>query len=233
MNELRIGEDRSAGPVSAIWQRPAEAEAVYVFAHGAGADMRHHFMQRMADALASQNIATLRFNFPYMEHGKRAPNPQPMLEAYIRSACGAARELAPELSLFAGGKSMGGRMTSNAAAKAPIEGLQGIVFVGFPLHAPKRPGRDRAAHLAQVNLPMLFLQGTRDDLADIALIRDVTGELRAATLHVVEGANHSFDVPKRIGRSGDQIIQELAQVTANWMRRHGRAAQQTLPQPVR
>jgi len=224
MTELKIGENRSAGSVSALWQRPENAMAAFVFAHGAGANMRHQFMQQLAVALADEKVATLRFNFPYMEQGRRAPSPQPVLEAYVREACEAARALAPELPLFAGGKSMGGRMTSNAAARTPIEGLRGIVFVGFPLHAPKRPGRDRAKHLAEVPLPMLFLQGTRDDLADLAPIREVTGELNQATLHVIEGANHSFEVPKRTGRTHEEVIRELAETAASWMQHHAASA---------
>lgn len=220
MEELKIAGDRSSGAVSALWQRPEDAIATFVLAHGAGADMRHHFMQDIADALAAEHVATLRFNFPYMEQARRAPNPQPILEAYVRSACDGAREFAPDLPLFAGGKSMGGRMTSNAEAKTPIDALRGIVFLGFPLHAPKRPGRDRAAHLAQVAVPMLFLQGTRDDLADLTLIREVTSELPNATLHIIEGGNHSFEVPKRTGKTSAQVIEELARTAADWMRAH-------------
>src|SRR5262245_48959407 len=147
---MQIGSDRAKGPVSALLQRPSDARYMYVLAHGAGADMRHHFMQSMADELERVGVATLRFNFPYTEQGRSGPDPQPVLEAYVRSACAEAHALAPDLPLFAGGKSMGGRMTSNAAAHEAIEHLQGIVFLGFPLHAPKRPGRERAAHLNDV-----------------------------------------------------------------------------------
>lgn len=216
---LTIGEDRSKGALSAIWVKPDRAFATCVMAHGAGADMRHHFMQSMAELLGDAGIATLRFNFPYFEQGRKAPDPQAVLEAYVRSACAKARELAPELPLFAGGKSMGGRMTSNAAAHEAIDGLRGIVFLGFPLHAPKKPGRERASHLQQVTVPMLFLQGTRDDLADIELIRQVTAELRErATLHVTLGADHSFEVRKSSGRSSGEVRQELAATIAQWMR---------------
>ena len=214
---LQIGADRSKGPVSAILQRPENSKALYVMAHGAGADMRHRFLQSMADELGSTGIATLRFNFPYTEQGRKAPDPQPVLEAYVRSACTAAQEIAPSLAVFAGGKSMGGRMTSNAIAREIIPGVRGLVFLGFPLHAPNRPSRDRAAHLEQVPVPMLFLQGTRDDLAEIGLIREVTGELKnRATLHEIEGADHSFEVRKSSGRTSAEVREELAATIAQW-----------------
>lgn len=217
--ELQIAIDRSKGPVSAILRKPEHAAAMYVFAHGAGANMRHPFMQSVADALGERGIATLRFNFPYMESARKGIDPQPVLEAYVRSACASARELAPDLPLFAGGKSMGGRMTSNAAAREPIDGLRGIVFFGFPLHAPKRPGLGREVHLAQVRVPMLFLQGTRDDLADLTLIRKVCAELPAtARLHVVEGADHSFEVLKRSGRNAAEVRTEIADAAAAFLR---------------
>ena len=214
---LQIGADRSKGPVSAILQRPENSKALYVMAHGAGADMRHRFLQSMADELGSTGIATLRFNFPYTEQGRKAPDPQPVLEAYVRSACAVAQEIAPSLAVFAGGKSMGGRMTSNAIAREIIPGVRGLVFLGFPLHAPNRPSRDRAAHLEQVPVPMLFLQGTRDDLAEIGLIREVTGELKnRATLHEIEGADHSFEVRKSSGRTSAEVREELAATIAHW-----------------
>ena len=216
--ELKLGGERSKGEVSALFDRPDNANAIYVFAHGAGANMRHHFMQEMVDALAKEGIATLRFNFPYMEEGRSSPNPQAVLEAYVRSACAKARELAADLPLFAGGKSMGGRMTSNAAANEAIPGLRGIIFFGFPLHAPKKPSRDRAAHLAKVTVPMLFLQGTRDDLADLSMITEVTAELPLATLHVVDTANHSFDVLKRSGLDASAVRNSLASEVVGWIR---------------
>jgi predicted alpha/beta-hydrolase family hydrolase len=174
----------------------------------------------MADELAAVDIATLRFNFPYTEQGRKAPDTQPVLEAYVRSVCGEAQTLVPGLPLFAGGKSMGGRMTSNAAAREEIAGLRGIIFLGFPLHAPNKPSRDRAAHLQQVGVPMLFLQGTRDDLAYIDLIREVTGELGGrSTLHEIEGADHSFEVRKSAGRTSAEVRTALAQVIAQWIER--------------
>ena len=217
-SELKLGEARTKGPVSAILQMPEKPEAMYVFAHGAGANMRHHFMQDVADAFEARNIATLRFNFPYMEEGRSSPNPQAVLEAYVRSACEKARELAPKLPLFAGGKSMGGRMTSNAASTEPIAELRGIIFFGFPLHQPKKPGRERAAHLQRVTVPMLFLQGTRDDLADLSMIKEVCAELPTATLHIVEGGNHSFDVPKKTGRTATEVQADLVDTAVAWMR---------------
>ena len=216
--DLQLAHDRSKGPVAAILQKPEKASALYVMAHGAGADMRHRFLQSMADELENTGIATLRFNFPYTEQGRKAPDPQPVLEAYVRSACATAAELEPELPVFAGGKSMGGRMTSNAIARETIPGVRGLIFLGFPLHAPHRPSRDRAAHLQQVSVPMLFLQGTRDDLAEIGLIREITGELNSrATLHEIEGADHSFEVRKSSGRTSAEVRQSLAQVMVGWI----------------
>jgi predicted alpha/beta-hydrolase family hydrolase len=182
--------------------------------------MRHRFLQSMADQLEQQRVATLRFNFPYKEQGRSGPDQQPVLEAYVRSACAEARNLAPGLPLFAGGKSMGGRMTSNAAAHDFLPDVRGLIFLGFPLHAPKKPARTRAEHLAQVTVPMLFLQGTRDDLADIALIREVCGELgERVTLHEIEGGDHSFEVRKSSGRTSAEVRTELAEVMSEWMRK--------------
>src|SRR5918992_4308124 len=157
--QLQVGE--SVGSVPAILLRPDDAWALYVLAHGAGAGMRHRFMERIAEALASRGMATLRYQFPYVEAGARRPDPPGVLEATVRAAVAKARELAPELLLVAGGKSMGGRMTSNAMARGPLEGVRGLVFLGFPLHPPKQPGTTRAEHLDAVECPMLFLQGTR------------------------------------------------------------------------
>jgi uncharacterized protein len=216
---LKLAEDRSKGPVSGLLQLPANAFALYVMAHGAGADMRHRFLQSMADELAQLGVATLRFNFPYTEQGRSSPDQQPVLEAYVRSVCSDARRRAPALPLFAGGKSMGGRMTSNAAADERLEDVRGIIFLGFPLHAPNKPARTRAEHLQRVTVPMLFLQGRRDDLADIALMREVCAELGAvATLYEVEGANHSFEVRKSAGQTLGEVRSALAGTSAEWMR---------------
>jgi predicted alpha/beta-hydrolase family hydrolase len=208
------------GSVSAILLRPPDAWATYVLAHGAGAGMRHRFMESIAGGLSGRGIATLRYQFPYVEAGSRRPDPPWVLEATVRAAVAVAREVAPELPLIAGGKSMGGRMTSNAAARRPLEGVRGLVFLGFPLHPPKRPAITRAEHLARVEAPMLFLQGTRDHLADLGLITSVCADLGArATLHVVEGADHSFAVLKRSGRSNAEVLAELALTVTEWLRR--------------
>jgi predicted alpha/beta-hydrolase family hydrolase len=220
MADLSLASDRSKGPVSGILRRPDDASALLVLAHGAGADMRHRFLAAVADDLAAVGIATLRFNFPYTEMGRRAPDPQPVLEAYVRSVCADARRLAPDLPLFAGGKSLGGRMTSNAAAVAPLDGVRGLVFLGFPLHPPKQPATARGAHLAAVTVPLLFLQGTRDDLAEIGLVRGLCAELGPrVTLREFAGANHSFEVTRASGTTAEAVRESLASAIAEWCRR--------------
>jgi hypothetical protein len=190
-----------------------------VLGHGAGAGMRHPFMDRAADALAARGLATLRYQFPYMEAGRRRPDPHPILVATVRAAV--ARAAGEGLPLLAGGKSMGGRMTSRAAAEEALPGVRGLVFLGFPLHPAGRPGTERAEHLSGVDVPMLFLQGTRDRLADLDLLQPVCRELGSrATLHVVEGADHSFGVLVRSGRSADEVMAELADAVAAWAREH-------------
>ncbi len=206
------------GKVSAILVRPADAWAAYVLAHGAGAGMRHPFLETIAQLLAERGIATLRYQFPYMEAGRGRPDSPAVAEAAVQAAVAKARELVPELPLVAGGKSFGGRMTSNAAAHLVLPGVLGIVFLGFPLHAPNQPGESRAEHLASIRLPMLFLQGTRDSFADLRLITSVSERLPNATLHIVEGADHSFVVPKASGRTGAEVKDELADVIAEWCR---------------
>jgi uncharacterized protein len=205
------------GRVSALLERPPAARLLYVLAHGAGAGMRHPFLTFVVRALADRGIATFRYQFPYMEARARRPDPPGVLEAAVRAAVAAAATAAPGLPLVAGGKSFGGRMTSNAQAKQPLAGVRGLVFLGFPLHPPKRPGDARAEHLSAVTVPMLFLQGTRDDLADLRLLEPVCRRLgERATLHVVEGADHSFKVLKRSGRSDPLVLQELADTLAAW-----------------
>ena len=205
-----------------ILQRPEGAWALYVFAHGAGAGMKHSFMQAMADALAAEGIATLRYDFPYLAQGKRRIDPPAVLHAAVREAVNAAS--AQKLPLFAGGKSMGGRMTSQAQALEALPGVRGLAFVGFPLHPAQRasgksaPSTKRADHLREVRVPMLFLQGTRDDLADLSLLRPIVQRLPNARLHVVEGADHSFHVLKRSGRTDREVLVELAQTFAEWAR---------------
>ena len=220
MIELRIHVGDAVGSVSGLLLRPADAWALYVLAHGAGAGMRHRFMDDIATALAKRGIATLRYQFPYFEAGSRRPDPPGVLEATVRAAVSAARERAPEMPVVAGGKSLGGRMTSNAMARRSLEGVRGLVFLGFPLHPARQPGVTRAEHLGRVEAPMLFLQGTRDDLADLGLITSVCAALGpTATLHVVEGADHSFGVLKRSGRTEAEVTDELALAIADWVRR--------------
>ena len=215
--EIVVGE--RIGRVAGLLLRPPEPWAGYVLAHGAGAGMEHPFLESVARLLAARGIATLRYQFPYTEAGGRRPDPPGVLLATVRAAVARARELMPGIRLCAGGKSMGGRMTSSAAADRPLEGVAGLVFLGFPLHRPGHPGVDRAEHLARVGLPMLFLQGTRDQLADLALIREVCDGLGPrGTLHVVEGADHSFAVLKRSGRTGAEVLDELADAIAAWAR---------------
>jgi predicted alpha/beta-hydrolase family hydrolase len=203
--------------VSALLLEPPRPRALVVLAHGAGAGMRHPFMESIAQRLAARGIGTLRYQFPYMEHGSRRPDPEPVVLGTIRAAVEAGREAAGGLPLLAGGKSFGGRMTSRAAAAAPLAGVVGLVFLGFPLHPAGRPGIARAAHLAQVDLPMLFLQGTRDTLADLALLEPAIEHLgKRVTLRVIEHADHSFQVLKRSGRTDEQVVDELAAAVDEW-----------------
>ncbi len=182
--------------------------------------MRHSFMQAMAERLAERDVATFRYQFPYMETGRRRPDYPPILLKTVGSAVSAASEAAGDLPIFGGGKSMGGRMTSLAAAREPTQRLFGIVFFGFPLHPPGEPGTDRADHLADVGLPMLFLQGTRDRLAPLSLLAPVCEGLgERATLHVVAGADHGFSVLRRSGRGDEEVLDELAGATQHWIDR--------------
>lgn len=215
--DIHVGD--SVGSVSGLLLRPADAWVTYVLAHGAGAGMRHRFMESIAQALAERGIATLRYQFPYFESGSRRPDPPGVLEATVRAAVARAGELAPDLPIVAGGKSLGGRMTSNAMARRPLEGVLGLVFLGFPLHPPRQPGVTRAEHLDRVESPMLFLQGTRDDLADLGLMKSMCAGLGPrATLHVVEGADHSFGVLKRSGRTVAEVMEELVLTMVAWLR---------------
>jgi hypothetical protein len=216
---IRFLATNGTGDVSALLIRPADAHTLLVFGHGAGAGMRHAFLQSMSERLARRGVATFRYQFPYIEHRRRTPDTRPVLLATVRSAVAAAALAAPDLPLFAGGKSMGGRMTSLAAADAPLEGVRGIIFFGFPLHAVGDRTIERAAHLARVTVPMLFLQGTRDELAHIELLRPVVESLGAlATVHVIDGADHGFHVLRSSGRRDDDVLDELADVVVRWVR---------------
>lgn len=215
--ELTIEVSEEIGRVSGLLLLPPGARLLYVMAHGAGAGMRHPFLEVLAERLAERAIATLRYQFPYMERRAKRPDTPAVAAATVRAVVEEAARVAPGLPLVAGGKSFGGRMTSTAQANAPLPGVTGLVFLGFPLHLPGRPGITRAEHLDQVDLPMLFLQGTRDDFADLELLRQVLARLgRRATLHLIEGGNHSFKVLKKSGKSEADVMEELAQALDEW-----------------
>ena len=220
---LTVRVSDSAGDVEALLLRPDDANWLLVFAHGAGAGMHHPFMEHLAGQLAGCSVATLRYHFPYMQHRRKRPDPPAVLTATVRAVVAAALETAPGLPLLAGGKSLGGRMTSLTVAderSAPgpgIASVRGLVFFGFPLHPAGRPGTQRAEHLARVRIPMLFLQGTRDALADLALLRPLCDTLvPLSTLHVVEGGDHSFHMLKRFGKTDADVLAELACTAASW-----------------
>lgn len=206
-----------SGVVSGLLLRPAKARCMLVLAHGAGAGMQHSFLESLSAELAEAGVATLRYQFPYMEEHRKAPDRPEKLMTTVQSAVDAAAQAAPDLPLFTGGKSMGGRMTSQAAALEVLPRIKGIVFFGFPLHPPKQASTKRADHLAKVEVPMLFLQGTRDALADLKLLRRVCSKLGPrAGLHVIESADHSFRVLKSSGKDDSAVMRELAQTTASW-----------------
>jgi predicted alpha/beta-hydrolase family hydrolase len=207
--------------VTALLMLPERATCLLVMGHGAGAGMNHSFMTAMANELAAVGVGTFRYQFPYLEQHRGVPDPQPVLTATVRAAVKTAAKCAPKLPLFAGGKSMGGRMTSLAAAEESLQSVRGLVFFGFPLHPPKRPSTKRGDHLKLVRLPMLFLQGTRDDLADLTALRPICDTLRSqATLHVIEGADHSFHVLKRSGKTEAQVLAELSRTVESWTSVH-------------
>lgn len=203
--------------VSALMQRPAHAKWCFVLAHGAGAGMNHPFMAAVADELAALDIATLRYQFPFAEKKSRRPDPPKLAQATVRAAVDAAHTVAPDLPLIAGGKSFGGRMTSQAQAAEPLRKVRGLAFLGFPLHPPGEPSVARAAHLSQVHIPMLFLQGTRDAFAELALIEPLAKRLGSgATLTLLEDADHSFHVPARTGRSDSQVRTTMLTALSSW-----------------
>jgi predicted alpha/beta-hydrolase family hydrolase len=212
-----ISVDDGVG-TSGLLQVPKQPRACYVFAHGAGAGMNHPFMAAVAGALAERHIATLRYQFLYMEHGSKRPDPPKLAHAAVRAAVAEAARQLPKLPLIAGGKSFGGRMTSQAQAAAPLTGVRGLAFLGFPLHPAKQPSRDRGKHLFDVHVPMLFLQGTRDALAMLDQIELMCEALGAsATLQLYEGANHSFHVPARSGRTDAEIMSAMLDALAAWI----------------
>lgn len=217
MTRTTFQASRSSGDVSALVSMPEGARWLLVLAHGAGAGMTHPFLENLAGSLAAGGVATFRYQFPYMERGSRRPDPAPVLEATVRAAVDAAARQAGELPLLAGGKSMGGRMTSRAASSEPLPGVRGLIFYGFPLHAAGKPGTERADHLDRVGVPLLFLQGARDRLANLDLLAPVVERLGArATLAVIDAADHSFHVPARTGRTDAEMLDELADRTVAW-----------------
>jgi uncharacterized protein len=206
------------GSVSALLLAPPDARAAYVFAHGAGAGMAHPFMEAVAGDLAERGIATLRYQFPFMERGSRRPDAPAAAHATVRAAVVACAGLLPGLPLVAGGKSFGGRMTSQAQAESPLPGVRGLVFVGFPLHPAGKPAEERARHLGAITCPMLFLQGTRDELADRTLMREVVQRLGTqAAIEWLDGADHAFHVLARSGRTDAEVRAQLADAAVGWI----------------
>ena len=213
--EIAVG---NSGSVSALLIRPANAHACFVFAHGAGAGMAHSAMEATALGLAERGVATLRYQFPYMQKGSKRPDPPAIAHAAVRAAVAEAGRCCTGLRLIAGGRSFGGRMTSQAQAAVPLDGVDGLAFFGFPLHPAGKSSDDRAKHLADVEIPMLFLQGSRDKLAELALLEPVVRRLgRKATLHLVDGADHSFHVPARSGRNDREVLNEILDAFAGWI----------------
>lgn len=211
---IPVGEEG----VSGLLLRPANAKALYVFAHGAGAGMTHKAMESNAQGLAERGIATLRYQFPYMEKGGKRVDPPRIAHAAVRAAVAQAAKLAPDLPLFAGGRSFGGRMTSQAQADAPLPGVRGLAFLGFPLHPAGKPGIERAEHLSRVHIPMLFVSGSRDALAELDLLKPVVAELGGnATLHLVDQADHSFKVAAKSGRTAADAEAEALDAMAGWI----------------
>jgi predicted alpha/beta-hydrolase family hydrolase len=210
--EIAVGK---ADRVSALLIRPAQARACFVFAHGAGAGMTHSFMEKVAAGLGERGVATLRYQFPYMEKASRRPDPPAIAHAAVRAAVAEAGRCCPELLLIAGGKSFGGRMTSQAQALEPLAGVHGLVFLGFPLHPAGKPSTDRAKHLSDVHIPQLFVQGTRDNLAEVKLLEPVVKNLGpSVSLHWVAEADHSFHVLVRSGRNDEQVMREILDTIA-------------------
>jgi predicted alpha/beta-hydrolase family hydrolase len=214
--KISVGEAQVSGLLTA----PEGARACYVLAHGAGVGMRHRFMASVAHGLAERGIATLRYQFPYMERGSKRPDSPKLAQAAVRAAVDTANELLPGVLLVAGGKSYGGRMTSQAQSDAPLDGVHGLAFLGFPLHAPGQPSDTRAEHLSRAEIPMLFLQGTRDDFADLDYLKPLVKRLGTrATLKLFDNADHSFYVPAKSGRTDAEVMAELLDALADWVGR--------------
>jgi predicted alpha/beta-hydrolase family hydrolase len=215
--KLKLQVD-NADEVSALLLRPSAARACYIFAHGAGARMTHPFMEMVAAGICERGIATLRYQFPYMEKGSRRPDAPAVAHAAVRAAVAEAARCCPGLALFAGGKSFGGRMTSQAQAAAPLAGVRGLAFLGFPLHPAGKPSDTRAKHLFDVDIPMLFIQGTRDKLAELPLLEPIVKRLgKSASLHLVQEADHSFHVPVRSGRNDRDAMSEVLDALSAWI----------------
>jgi predicted alpha/beta-hydrolase family hydrolase len=216
---LRISVSDTAGDVSALFYSPNNPEYILVFAHGAGAGMTNKFMESVSLSLAEKQIATLRFNFPYMENGKKIPDRKPVCFETISAAVAKAAELCPGISLFAGGKSFGGRMTSTAASEGLLPDVSGIVFFGFPLHAPGKPSNDRAEHLYNVKIPMLFLQGTRDALASLDMLKPAFKKIgKKSELFIIDGADHSFRVSKEYKMKESDVTELICTEVKRWMK---------------
>lgn len=212
---IPVGADR---PVSGLWHRPDAAAALLVLAHGAGAGMTHRTMTAAAEGLAARGVATLRYNFPYMERGSKRPDSPALAHETVRAAVAAAGELAPDLPLFAGGRSFGARMTSQAQAEHALPAVRGLVFFAFPLHPPGKPGIERAAHLAQVEVPMLFLQGTNDEFARLDLLQQTVANLgERAHLCLAQFADHAFHAPARSGRKDPEVLAEILDACIEWL----------------
>jgi predicted alpha/beta-hydrolase family hydrolase len=216
---IGLGGERT---VSGLFLAPPGARACFVLAHGAGAGMAHPFMAAVAAGLAERGVATLRYQFPYMERGSKHPDSPPIAQAAVRAAVGEAARLAPGLPLFAGGKSFGGRMTSQAQSESPLPGVRGLAFLGFPLHPPGKASNARGEHLSGVQIPMLFLQGSRDDFADMNFLAPLLERLGTrATLKMLADADHSFHVPARSGRKDAEVREEMLNVLAEWISLNG------------
>jgi uncharacterized protein len=222
--EIQFVVSETTGVVSGLLLKPEHAVSLLVFAHGAGAGMRHRFIEDLSQNLAELGVATMRYQFPYMEKRVKRPDSEGVLIATVQAALTAAEKYSDALPIFAGGKSMGGRMTSLTLAKAPMDKLHGLIFFGFPLHAPGAPSAERGKHLADVQVPMLFIQGSRDALADLKLLKPLCADLeRGAELFVVDGGDHSLHMSKRSGRTDGEVLEEVAAKSSSWMaaRSHG------------